>query len=165
MTNDKKGVKTMDTEDCWHLGGGLLLVIVSLWSLVFECALWFSALIAIILCLYIVLLLIECAHRSKNSKPTNEKIFKLPNRGWALLLVLFLVCSNVLSFANIYIKSDGITYEEDMKLKLITDKLDAVYFSAVTVSTLGYGDFTPNQKGRKFVVFHLGSGPGQSGLN
>ena len=147
----------MDKEDIQHIGAGMLLAILSLVSLYCELPLWVSALSAGLLCLYIVLLIIECAHRSKYPKD-DEKIFKLPNRAWAFLLVILLTITNVCAFANMYIKSEGVTYKEKDDVVIMTDKEDAIYFSSVTVTTLGYGDFTPTKDGRIYVVLHLASG-------
>lgn len=157
----------MDKSDWRHLGIGFALTALGVLSVVCNFYLCISILLIILFCSYVVLLLVECAHRSKKASELTEGqkasdikplIFELPNRSWAILLVFFLVTSNVSIFANVYLCSDGIFYEENTAENRLQNKWDAIYFSAVTVTTLGYGDFLPNQSSRKYVVLQLNTG-------
>ncbi len=149
----------MELIDIKHMVGGALLVGSAILALVCEWPAWFSYLVVIALSAYSVVLLLECAHRSRDSSGEEEdRFFKLPNREWALLLVALFVATNVVGFANIYLKSDYVEFEKDEVIIPMKDKWDAVYFSAVTVTTLGYGEFTPKKLGRKTVLFQLASG-------
>lgn len=148
--------KIMEKEDFFHLAGAAALCILAISFLMFDCHTYASLFIVFLLCLYIVLLLIECAHRSKNG--SGNVLFELPNRGWAMLLVCFMVCTNVIAFANVYKQSKGVETEINHQAQLLTENRDAIYFSAVTVTTLGYGDFSPNENGRTYVVLQLASG-------
>jgi hypothetical protein len=147
----------MDRADVGHILAGALLAMFSIISLCYGCDIWVSVALTIALSLYIVLLFIQCALRAK-SDGTDQSIFPLPNRTWALLLVTFLVTSNVFSFSNMYLKSGGVTIQTENGKPAIKSKLDAIYFSLVTLTTLGYGDFVPNEKGRLYVIFHLSTG-------
>jgi hypothetical protein len=44
------------------------------------------------------------------------------------------------------------------KEKVLTDKTDAIYFSSVTIMTVGYGDFAPRGNAEWFVIWELASG-------
>jgi hypothetical protein len=154
---EEKVVKTIEASDWWHLGIGGSLAGIGAYFLICEFPLWYSTVLGILLCLYLASLTLECARLSKKSGSTKFR-FDLPNRTWALLLTLFLVLSNVVIFANIYRQSKGIEYEENNQIRIMQDKFDSVYYSAVTVTTLGYGDFTPNREARKYVLFQLFSG-------
>lgn len=135
---------------CWVVGGGI--TIASIASLIFTWPISPSILIAGILCFFLGSLIWECASRTKVVK---EKYLKLPNKNMALILFLLLLLSNVTVFANIYKKTGEIKYGSEV----LSEKSDAFYFSAVTVTTLGYGEFHPTEKrSRKIVVFHLFSG-------
>jgi hypothetical protein len=157
MSDDINRGNSMDCEDVCHLSIGTLLLGFSIASIYFGFGLCVTVLLIMLLNLYLVALTVECAMRS--SADSNKSImFKLPNRTWALLLIVLLLIANISSFANIYLQSGGIEYKENEASVVMKDKWDSIYFSAVTVTTLGYGDFTPNKKGRKYVIFHLASG-------
>lgn len=155
----------MDVEDKWHLGIGFVLAGASITSIFQDWNICISIFLAFALCVYLSILIIECARKSteyarKINGLQKSNFFRvvLPNRTWALLLVVFLVIANVSIFANIYIQSKGVEYKEAGLTNIMTDKMDSVYFSAVTVTTLGSGDFTPNKEGRIYVLLHLASG-------
>ena len=142
--------------DLNHLALGSILCLLAVLSLFCDWDRGLSLVIAGILSIYIITLLIECAHRS--SKSTGNVFYGLPNRGWAILLVMFMVGANVFSFANVYKQSGSIEIETEGKITTLEERTDAIYFSAVTVTTLGYGDFTPKPSGRLYIVFQLASG-------
>ena len=144
----------MDGEDIFHTALGSALAALSLMSLYLAFPLFVSVALVLLLCLYIILLLVECGRRSKHPDKA-PMIFSLPNRGCALLLAALLIVSNVSGFASIYLQSKSI---EKAEAVVIDDPVDALYFSSVTVTTLGYGDFLPNSEGRKYVIFQLASG-------
>ena len=161
----------MDRHDTTHLFLGVVLTILATLSL-FRGWHWIlSVTVLVVLCIYIVILLLECAYHSKRPEgDESNRFFKLPNREWALLLVALFAVTNVFAFANVYLKTESIEYEvcdcnskqksDETKncVMTLTDTTDAVYFSAVTVTTLGYGEFTPKRSGRILVVLHLASG-------
>ncbi|MBT5868661.1 MAG: two pore domain potassium channel family protein [Nitrospinaceae bacterium] len=123
----------------------------------------------------------------KSGEGDNAKNSKLPSRLGSFLLFLFLLVANVTAFANIYVKTDQIQKpakaeqtqqpvkpDETLELnecikelnecikdktEVMRDPLDAFYFSAVTLTTLGYGEFRPiGSDARLAVVCQLASG-------
>jgi len=69
------------------------------------------------------------------------------NRTFMLLLINYL--EMIIGFAALYIYTGSIATEEIYK---ITSSWDALYFSVVTISTLGYGDFYPNCEMGQFLI-------------
>ena len=69
------------------------------------------------------------------------------NRSLMLLLINYIEI--LIGFAALYLYTGTIG---DMCRVPISKSLDAIYFSSITITTLGYGDFTPlNGKGRMLV--------------
>jgi len=150
----------MDDTDKKHILFTCTLFAVSASFFLFEIPIWVSVLTVIVMSFYIVLLFVQCSFRAKQKEgdTPNTEIFILPNRAWALLLVLLFININVLSFSNLYIESKGI-YDQNKECdNILKTKENAIYFSSVTLTTLGYGEFIPNEKGRLWVVFQLASG-------
>jgi len=156
LQKESKKEKYMDTADKWHISIGMFLATFSYLLLSYEAPVWVSAATVFILSVYIVLIFIKCALRSKDGN--NKSLFELPNRTWALLLVVLFVITNVFSFSNMYLKSEGVINQIVEPKEVMESIPDAVYFSLVTVTTLGYGDFIPNEQGRIFVIFQLATG-------
>src|SRR5258708_40020422 len=99
------------------------------------------------------------------------------SRAWTLLQVQYLLVVAIFVFANMYIKSGGIRYQgaptiveqADHKAdgssssfvdpRSLVNRIDALYYSAVTLSTVGYGDLTPTSSAaRLLVIWQLGTG-------
>ncbi|MEL6477800.1 MAG: potassium channel family protein [Pseudomonadota bacterium] len=66
-------------------------------------------------------------------------------------LVSVIFC--IMSFAVVY-RFTGITLADTCASGDMTEAADAIYFSAVTFSTLGYGDFRPCEGGRLLAAAH-----------
>ena len=100
---------------------------------------------------YIFLLLIFAA--LKWSSP-------LPDRWVALLMIPALFLVIVMSFANLYTESQNIKrVKPDNTVEILKDPWNGTYFSLVTITTLGYGDYTPQEwSARKIVIGELLSG-------
>ena len=64
------------------------------------------------------------------------------------MLVPLLLFAEIIAFADIYIWSGGVV-SDAVKLG---NAVDAVYFSVVTITTLGYGDFHPINLPAKVAV-------------
>lgn len=108
--------------------------------------------IFILVDLYIVIVLVEMALRSKRDK---WRIFELPHRLWSIPLLFCLLVAVVCSFANLYLQSRSVKNNGSV----LAARGDAVYFSVVTITTLGYGDFVPTEpKSRRLVIYELGTG-------
>ncbi len=100
----------------------------------------------------------------------------LPHRLFGLLLFLFLLMALIPSFAEMYISRGDVCQsshqhclsacslsqeasQPDFDSCRMTTMVNALYFSFVTMSTLGYGDYMPNSEvTRGIVVWQLGSG-------
>jgi Ion channel len=91
----------------------------------------------------------------------------LPHRLPALLITVFLLVGLVHAFGNMYLASGGIrpggtqciATPDASKAPTFKTSADAVYFSAVTLTTLGYGDFrAETSTARLLVVWQLASG-------
>jgi Ion channel len=102
--------------------------------------------------LFLVILLIEISLR----KAINEPFwFEVAHRAYFVLMFGFLLIALVCSFGMLYVSSADI-YKGS---QLLTTSVDAAYFSLVTITTLGYGDFAPQcVHGRLLVMGELGSG-------
>lgn len=57
-----------------------------------------------------------------------------------LILLLINYCELIVGFALLYLVSGSVGFSES---QLITSRLQALYFSVVTITTLGYGDIIP----------------------
>lgn len=101
----------------------------------------------------LALLLVFCAF---------ELPWPLPNKPLALIMVPALFLTLVMCFADLYIASQKVvrvTPPPENQAELLTQPWDAAYFSLLTMTTLGYGDYTPqDQPTRKIVVGELLSG-------
>jgi hypothetical protein len=102
--------------------------------------------------LFLLILLIEISLRKGLSEPF---LFELAHRAYFVLMFLFLLVALVCSFGMLYLNSGDIYKGKE----LLTQSVDAAYFSLVTIATLGYGDFVPQcAHGRWLVMAELGSG-------
>jgi Ion channel len=100
---------------------------------------------------YIVLLMLLAALKL----PT-----RLPQRQIALVTIPALFLVLVMSFAGLYIANKHVKRATvENKLEPLDKPWDAAYFSLVTITTLGYGDYVPQeQDARKLVIGELLSG-------
>jgi voltage-gated potassium channel len=102
--------------------------------------------------IFLIILLIEISLRKGLSEPF---WFELAHRAYFVLMFVFLLVALVCSFGMLYVNSGDI-YKGNEQL---TTSVDAAYFSLVTITTLGYGDFAPRcAHGRALVMAELGSG-------
>lgn len=175
----------METIDKWHLGAGFAAAASGVLSWFLGWNGYVSA-FAVLLCnLYLVSILLEASFRAQGDRkvsggvlqPKPHRFIQFPARTWSLLQVQFLLIVVVCGFANLYVKSDGIRYQgtapavEQPDRKTANSsppkdeaqesvgRVDALYFSAVTLGTVGYGDFAPtSSKARLLVLWELGTG-------
>lgn len=168
----------MDTPTRIHLIGGLAVSILAVLSLLFEWSSCFVAMLLLVIDLYLVAILIEAARRidlcnamaaemQKLNKDQAEitkalktiaegRCLRFPSHSWSMLQILFVLIAVVSGFAAMYIQSGGIANTEKEVLKCW---IDGVYFSMVTITTLGYGDFAPTcSQGRLLVIWQLCTG-------
>ena len=170
----------MAKTDAWHLGLGLiaaLVVAVALFCVRLFCL---TVILVALADLYLVTVLIEVALRSgkRGSRTKDSIMLELPERTWSLPQLIFLFWIATAGFARIYIETDGIAHVShdavsvtasasgnqryatlDSGTVVVSQPFDALYFSAVTLMTLGYGDYVPvKPRARMVVVFQLFSG-------
>jgi len=176
--------RSVGTASRWHLGPGFALAALSVVCWLFGWSGYVSAL-AVLLCnLYLVSVLVEASLRAQQERkflggvpqPKPPRFMEFPAQGWTLLQVQFLMVVAIFGFANMYIKSGDIRYQgpptivEQADHKAdgsssssaapgpLVNRIDALYYSAVTLSTVGYGDFAPASKAaRPLVVWQLGT--------
>ena len=70
------------------------------------------------------------------------------------LRTIFIAGFTIMLFSLIYWKGEGITRlkENNIENNQTVSFWDALYFSAVTFTTVGYGDWFPKDRFRKFVM-------------
>ncbi|SRR5882724_6530395 len=85
---------------------------------------------------------------------------RLPQRQVALVTIPALLLILVMSFAELYIANEHIGRATiDNRVEPLKEPWDAAYFSVVTITTLGYGDYAPQKTdARKLVIGELLSG-------
>jgi hypothetical protein len=124
-------------------------------SLLYEWREIYALLLYAAFIFYLGILIACCAIKSRH----NKEIFPLPDRTWALLLILLMLSGNISNFGNLYIQSKEVKEQVAKEKPLLEEASDAIYFSTVTITTLGYGDFVPvGSKARRYVVLQLVSG-------
>ena len=87
----------------------------------------------------------------------------VPDRTFCLPIALFLIVATVCAFGSLYVQNKHVEFVASTTLppsdKTLKDPVDAAYFSAVTLTTLGYGDYVPAERtSRWLVLWELGTG-------
>jgi hypothetical protein len=140
---------------CHVLFGAVLAA----WSVAALCLKWSllaASAPAVGVNLYIAAVLWESARRIECDETDEQRRFRFPYRSWSLPLAAFVLIAVIASFAQMYIKSEQVHSQGQRQL---TEPADAVYYSTVTLTTLGYGDFAPTDSlARWLVVWQLGTG-------
>jgi hypothetical protein len=135
------------SNDKWLLSITVLLAILS-WFSVCQKSQIMGWIPILLVDTYLLSLLAFSAIRA-DGVWNNCSIVKLffPSRIAALVLVGLFLITLVVGFAGIYY-----SLESEAFLKKLTSSTDALYFSFVTITTLGYGDFHPVLDCAKIVV-------------
>src|SRR5262249_26883028 len=76
----------------------------------------------------------------------------LPTRTYAFVLLPILLSALVAAFGGIYLWTDGGVIDSQTPAQPLASQLDALYFSSVTIATVGYGDFHPVSAAAKWTV-------------
>ena len=83
----------------------------------------------------------------------------LPARTTALVTLPVLLGALIAAFGGLYLSTRGGVVDAQSPPEPLVGRLDALYFSCVTITTLGYGDFHPVSAAAKWMVMgELGSG-------
>ena len=176
--------RSVGTASRWHLGAGFALATLGVLSWLFG---WngYASAFAVLLCnSYLVSVLVEASLRAEQERkflggvpqPKAPCFMEFPARAWTLLQVQFLLVVAIFGFANMYIKNGGIRYQGAPTIVgqadhtadgssssradpgPLANRIDALYYSAVTLTTVGYGDFTPTSSAaRLLVIWQLGT--------
>jgi hypothetical protein len=150
----------MDKASLFHVVGGLVIALLAGVSWWFGLPSWVSVTVIILTDGYLVLLLLEAALRADKRSPvsiipSDPIMFTFPLRSWSLVQVFFLVLIVVCGFANLYIQSGEIMHQTSV----LTDRVAGLYYSVVTITIVGYGDFYPTGTcSRLLVVWQLVTG-------
>ena len=123
--------------------------------------------------LYLVLALVVAALRRDGAKSGLAKIV-FPTHAWFLLFFACLAICTACGFASLYVGSKGVIHSSrdlaDIEAhtlvnrkpdvpEQLTDPWDALYFSVVTLSTVGYGDYVPaSARARLLATWEIGTG-------
>jgi hypothetical protein len=101
---------------------------------------------------FVLVLLFEIAVRTGIRRPFS---FELAHRAYFILIFFFLLTALVSSFGQLYLWAGGVNKGSEQ----LATAPDAAYFSAVTIMTLGYGDFVPTTSpSRWLAIGELSSG-------
>ena len=73
---------------------------------------------------------------------------RLPLRTTALVALAALAVALIAAFAGLYLETQGVVSATGVLHK----RIDAIYFSTVTMTTLGYGDFVPRSDAARLIV-------------
>ncbi len=128
----------LDLATICHL---LFGIVVAAWSVAALCLKWSllaASAPAVGVNLYIAAVLWESARRIECDERDDQRWFRFPYRSWSLPLAALILIAVITSFAQMYIKSEQVFCQGKQRL---TEPADAVYYSTVTLTTLGYGDF------------------------
>ena len=178
------GCRSVNVASRWHLGAGFTVAALAVHSWSFGWNGWVSA-FAVFLCnLYLTSILVEASFRAQQERkvlggllrPKPRRFIEFPEVTWSLLQVQFLLAIAILGFGNMYIRSGDVHYQEaatsfeqpshrnagspppKVDPTQLVDRVDAAYYSAVTFTTVGCGDFAPTSgKGRLLVLWQIGT--------
>lgn len=168
----------MDRATKIHIGLSSALALVSVPALYFRWSGLISAMVLVAVNVYLAAMIYEAIHRSASKRQIKNDIllrkppylFGFPSKVWAGFLILLLLFASISGFANLYLESEEIVYIGPTVSSLaagdeitfstspsvMETKIEALYFSLVTMITLGYGDFIPvTTEARLLVMWQL----------
>lgn len=102
---------------------------------------------ALLLNFYLLSALFEMSVRTRKKIET-PVFLALPNREYCLAICLISLCLFVFVFASLYISLGGVECSKNP----VNNWTDSIYFSAVTITTLGYGECLPISVSAKLTV-------------
>ncbi len=161
MSTNTKDMKRYRTNRI--IDGILILVIFSMGALgmlsVFCEIYWLSWVSIGVVDTYLFAILLVAAMRADTKNKTysfdTKAIYLFPSRTGGVFVVLFCMLAIVSSFAGFFLSLEGTeNFKPDIK-----EEIDALYFSLVTMTTVGYGDIAPtSESARLYIIGEIGSG-------
>jgi hypothetical protein len=145
-------------ENVWQPGASLVLLVSGLLALYcdsFHCLAFPTALA---INGFLLLLLIAMSIRKSVSRPF---LIEFAHRFYFIFIFFFLLVGLVSSFGRLYVDSENVFRtgsDPPTNSQMLKDPTEAAYFSAVTLMTVGYGDFAPRERAELLVIWELGSG-------
>lgn len=157
----------MPGKDKIFIGTSALLAAASALALFLRLPWIVPALLIVAVDLYLICVFVECAMRSTEHNAWRQVWMPLPHRVWALVLLFLLIVTVVTSFAALFLASQEVRHllrdvhemRQERFSDVLSDPHEALYFSMVTITTLGYGDFAPaGRVARWIIVWELATG-------
>lgn len=149
-------------ENSWTLFIGVSLSTLACLSLWRFWPMWTSATLTVLMCLSIVTLLLIVGLHSDGRMNTQRC---MPHRVPALLFGVLLLVGLIHAFGNMYLHDGGVCpggqkpWDRTNCLCTVNKADTALYFSCVTMTTVGYGDYTPYTiRSRWLVIWESGCG-------
>jgi Ion channel len=130
--------------------------VVSLWCRLNFCVSFVAIILTDVYLLYLIAIVGLHADKCANTYD------QLPHRIPALMMISLLFIGMLHAFGNLYLNSDVVCPSRAECTSNGTSHImhadDALYFSAVTMATVGYGDFYPGDRAtRRIVIWQLGN--------
>jgi hypothetical protein len=133
-------------ENVWQPLLSLLLLVTGLASLYCEIH-WLAVATALAINFFLAALLVAMAVRRS---VRDYWLIEFAHRFYFIFIFFFLLAGLVVSFGRMYIDSKCVFRTADNPPKeTLNNPHEAVYFSAVTIMTVGYGDFAPRDKAER----------------
>ena len=136
-----------------------LLVAIGGWCSVYhnsQCAAWLSIGATDLYLFAVILIAAVRADKEKNTYKSGWELpWLFPSRRAGVITIPLMAFALVLSFAGLFWALSG---NCNFTIAFSNQK-DAVYFSLVTLTTVGYGDIAPvSEQARDLVILEIGSG-------
>jgi hypothetical protein len=137
------------------------MLFLSLSPYLFSLSWYYSGASIICIDIYLLAVLFSAAAKSDNKlekESTREKFTSalIPEKRLGLFIFSKLLATLIFGFANLYL---GLQNGVKTGTSYLTSFYDSVYFSMVTISTAGFGDFVPvTDTAKGFVMWEIASG-------
>jgi Ion channel len=182
MATNFMATNFMDNTTKIHLVLSGTVVVTGILALMFKWPSLISGLTILLTNIYLLAILFEATNRAAQAteikdgilQPKPVRFFSFPAKAWLGVLILCIVVTTIFGFANMYISSGEVLYigpnidalamtadavSSAPPPTVLQDEIDGLYFSLVTMITLGYGEFVPvSSYARLLVIWQLATG-------
>jgi hypothetical protein len=142
-------------ENVWQPLVSVVLLLTGLASL-YWCIHWLAVGTALAINVFLAVLLIAMSVRRSLRE---HWLIEFAHRFYFILIFFFLLAGLIVSFGRMYIDSGCVYRTADNPPKYaLEEPNEAIYFSTVTIMTVGYGDFAPRGNAEMLVVWEMASG-------